>query len=103
PRRHAHRSAYWGGPPGKEPPIDEAHLFHNDGKWRRASEPMDDGKDQADLVSYEQPAHSLMLRFAKDLFESTGVPVGIIPGPLGGSSLATQWQRDPVDHSNRGT
>ena len=96
-------SGYSGNLVGAETPIDEAHLFHNDGTWKRASEPMDDGTDQVDLVSAEGPLHSLMLRFAKDVYASTGVPVGIIVGSLGGTNLYSQWQRDESDHANRGT
>jgi len=29
--------------------------------------------------------------------------VGIIPGPLGGTNLHTQWQRNAAVHDNRGT
>jgi hypothetical protein len=83
--------------------VDTVHLFHNDGTWKRAAEPMDDGTDQVDLVSAEFPGHSLMLRFAKEVSLAAGVPVGVIPGPLGGTNLFAQWQRDPADHDNRGT
>jgi len=96
-------SGYSGGLADAETPIDQVHLFHNDGTWKRAAEPMDDGTDQADLVSAEFPAHSLMLPFAKALYEATGVPVALIPGPLGGTNLFAQWQRDAADHDNRGT
>src|SRR5207245_8605362 len=96
-------SGYTGTLAGSESPIDEVHLFHNDGLWKRASEPMDDGTDQVDEVSAEASEHSLMLRFAKDVFAATGVPVGIVPGPLGGSNLYSLWQPDPFDHEDRGT
>lgn len=88
---------------GAEPPIDEVHLFHNDYTWKRASEPMDDGTNQVDLVSLDFPRHSLMLRFAKDVYAATGVPVAILPGPLGGSSLYVQWQRNDANPADRGT
>ena len=64
---------------------------------------MDDGTDQTDRVSYETPAHSLMLRFGKELFQATGIPIGVIPGPLGGTNLNTQWQRNESRHDDRGT
>jgi len=96
-------SGYSGSLASAETPRDEVHSFHNDGTWKRAAEPMDDGTDQVDLVSREFPAHSLMLRFAKDARAATGVPVGIIHGPLGGTNLFAQWQRDDTDHDNRGT
>lgn len=96
-------SGYSGSLDNAETPIDEVHLFHNDYTWKRALEPMDDGADQVDLVSAESPQHTLMLRFGKEIFEATGVPVGIIPGPLGGTNLYSQWQRDEADHQDRGT
>lgn len=96
-------SGYSGSLAGAEAPIDEVHLFHNDYRWKRAAEPMDDGTDQVDLVSAESPQHTLMLRFAKEIFQATGVPVGIVPGPLGGTNLYSQWQRNDAYHDDRGT
>ncbi len=96
-------SGYSGTLDPAEPPIDEVHLFHNNYAWMRAREPMDDGADQVDLVSAESPLHTLMLRFGKEIFQATGVPVGIIPGPLGGTNLYSQWQRNESDHQDRGT
>jgi hypothetical protein len=96
-------SGYSGNLVGAETPIEEAHLFGNDYVWKRAVEPMDDGTDQVDLVSSESPAHTLLLRFAKEIHLTTGVPVAIIPGPLGGTNLYAQWQRDAGDPDNRGT
>lgn len=96
-------SGYSGSLVGAETPIDEVHLFGNDYVWKRAVEPMDDGTDQVDLVSSEAPAHTLLLRFAKEIHLTTGVPVAIIPGPLGGTNLFAQWQRDAAVPANRGT
>ncbi len=96
-------SGYSGGLEPMEPPVDEVHLFGNDYRWKRAREPMDDGTDQVDRVSEEFPAHTLMLRFAKEISAAVGVPVAIIPAPLGGTNLHTQWQRREDDHDNRGT
>ena len=44
-----------------------------------------------------------MLRFAKEIEKAVGVPVAIIPAPLGGTNLYSQWQRDAADPFNRGT
>ncbi len=96
-------SGYSGTLAGAETPIDPVHLFHNDYTWKRAAEPMDDGTDQVDRVSQESPLHSLMLSFAKNVHQAAGVPIGVIPGPLGGTNLYSQWQRDAADHGNRGT
>ncbi len=96
-------SGYSGSLEPAEPPIDRVHLFGNDYAWKRAREPMDDGTDQVDRVSEESPAHTLMLRFAKEIEKAVGVPVAIIPAPLGGTNLYSQWQRDAADPFNRGT
>jgi len=96
-------SGYSGNLVGAEEPIDEVHLFGNDYLWKRGSEPMDGGTDQVDRVSEEAPAHSLMLRFAKEMFAATGVPQAIVPGSLGGTNLFSQWQRNESDHDHRGT
>lgn len=96
-------SGYSGNLVGAEAPVDRVHLFGNDYRWKRASEPMDDGTDQVDLVSSESPLHSMMLRFGKEIAAATGLPVGVIPGPLGGTNLYSQWQRDASRHDNRGT
>jgi hypothetical protein len=96
-------SGYSGTLDPAEPPIDRVHLFGNDYAWKRATEPMDDGTDQVDRVSEESPAHTLMLRFAKEIERTVGVPVAIIPAPLGGTNLYSQWQRNAADPANRGT
>jgi hypothetical protein len=96
-------SGYSGTLSGAEAPTDRVHLFGNDYRWKRGYEPMDDGADQVDKVSGESPAHSLMLAFANDLSSAIGVPVAIVPGPLGGTNLHTQWQRDAADHDDRAT
>ncbi|MEM7247835.1 MAG: sialate O-acetylesterase [Acidobacteriota bacterium] len=88
-----------------EEPIDEVHLLHPDGSWRRAAEPMDDIVGQVDAVSIEwvDPQHSPMLRFAKDLRAAVGVPIGVVPATLGGSNLHFQWQRDMGEPDHRAT
>jgi len=97
-------TGYSGGFIGAVTPISQVHLFHNNRTWRRASEPMDDSVGQVDMVSYDEgPQHSLMLAFAKELYLATGVPVGIIPGPRGGSRLYSDWQRLASNPRDRGT
>jgi sialate O-acetylesterase len=86
-----------------EEPTPSVHLFGNDYVWKLAAEPMDAGTDQVDRVSEETPNHSLMLRFGKEVAAGIGVPVAIIPAPLGGSNLFSQWQRREDDPDNRGT
>lgn len=96
-------SGYSGGLAGAETPIPEAHVFHNDGTWRQAVEPMDDGWEQVDAISREIPSASLMLAFAKELWDRTGVPVGVVPAPLGGTNLYAQWQRNAARPAHRAT
>ncbi|MDQ7006847.1 MAG: sialate O-acetylesterase [Acidobacteriota bacterium] len=95
--------AGYSGAGAAEPPVDAVHLFGNDYRWKRASEPMDSGVEQVDRVSAESPAHSLMLAFAKTVSEGIGLPVAVIPAPLGGTNLYAQWQRRDDDPDNRGT
>ncbi len=96
-------SGYSGGLSGATTPIPEVHAFGNDGAWKQATEPMDAGLYQRDRVSYENPAHSLMLPFARSLHEATGVPIAVIPGPLGGTNLYAQWQRNATTPDWRAT
>jgi hypothetical protein len=94
-------SGYSGTFSGAEAPIPEVHLFGNDGRWKPASEPMDDGADQTDLISAENPTIGFQLAFAKALFQATGVPVAMVPSSLGGTNLYAQWQRDPAHPASR--
>lgn len=96
-------SGYSGTLEPAEPPVATVHMFGNDYAWKMAREPMDDGTNQLDRVSQESPLHSLMLRFAKEVAAGTGVPVAIIPAPLGGTNLYSQWQRSAADPENRGS
>jgi hypothetical protein len=97
-------SGYSGDLSGVEAPSDLVHLFGNDARWARATEPMDGTVDQTDDVSLDPLAqHSPMLRFAKDLSAGIGVPVAIIPGPKGWSDLVTDWARRSDDPTSRGS
>jgi sialate O-acetylesterase len=87
---------------GTETPSSLVHVFQNDGNWAQGQEPMDANTDQLDNVSFDSSAnHSLMLRFAKDLRQAIGVPVGVIPGPKGATNLYSDWQRDEAIHDRR--
>ncbi|MFO0934228.1 MAG: sialate O-acetylesterase [Planctomycetota bacterium] len=94
-------SGYSGTYSGAEAPIPEVHLFGNDGRWKPASEPMDDGADQTDVISAENPTVGFQLAFGKALFQATGVPVALVPTSLGGTNLYAQWQRDPAHPASR--
>ncbi|MHC4954978.1 MAG: sialate O-acetylesterase [Planctomycetota bacterium] len=88
---------------GATDPIPEVHLLHNSDRWMQATEPADDSANQRDSRPYDRPKHSPMLPFGKSLYEATGVPVGLIPGPLSGSNLYSQWQRLAADPDHRDT
>ncbi len=94
-------SGYAGTLFGAETPTPRVHVFHNDGSWKQAAEPMDEGTEQVDLISRESPSTSLLLAFGKELELRTGVPVAIVPASLGGTNLYQQWQRDAVRHASR--
>lgn len=94
-------SGYSGNLVGVETPSPLAHLFHNDGRWKPAREPMDDGDQQTDWISREFPASSCLLAFADELSARTGVPVGVVPTSLGGTNLYAQWQRNEAFHAAR--
>ena len=94
-------SGYSGNLVGVETPSPLAHLFHNDGRWKPAREPMDDGDQQTDWISREFPASSCLLAFADELSSRTGVPVGIVPTSLGGTNLFAQWQRNAAFQASR--
>ena len=96
-------SGYSGNLLGVEAPSPLAHLFHNDGTWKPAREPMDDGANQTDFISLEYPASSCLQSFADELSLRTGVPVGVVPTSLGGTNLYAQWQRYAPFHAHRAT
>lgn len=96
-------SGYSGTLFGADAPIPEVHLFGNDGRWKEAAEPVDEGTDQTDAVSYENPWTSCLLAFGKELWARTGVPVALVPTSLGGTNLYSQWQRYAPFPAHRGT
>ncbi|MDJ0975911.1 MAG: sialate O-acetylesterase [Planctomycetota bacterium] len=96
-------SGYSGNLVGATQPTPEVHRYGNDGRWDQAVEAMDDGTDQLDAVSREFPFHSLMLPFARRLYDATGIPVALVPTSLGGTNLYAQWQRNATDPDWRAT
>ncbi|MEM7244043.1 MAG: sialate O-acetylesterase [Acidobacteriota bacterium] len=86
-----------------ETPIDEVHVYHADGLWKMGQEPMDDATGEREQVAADNgggardAGHSPMLRFGKEVHASTGLPVGIIPSPRGGTAIWDEWQRDVDD------
>ena len=76
-------------------PVTHPHifLFGNDYHWRLAAEPLDDSRDQVDLVSMESPndeaGYSPGMAFALALLaDNPGRQIGLIPCAKGGTSLA---------------
>lgn len=79
---------YGRAPVGDGPEIG-LHVFRQDGRWAMASHPLHDGTGSAFLPSLEtyNAGHSPFLHFARQLKRELGIPIGLIPGALGGSSL----------------
>lgn len=74
------------------------HLFRNRGIWDLASHPMNESTAAGSLPNEEMgiPGPSPYLSFAKELYEFTKCPVGLIQTALGGSSIV-QWNPDTGD------
>ncbi len=82
--------------PEREKGIPQVHVFDCDYRWRQAEEPIA-GRVTDRLVLGENwerdsGSHSPCLRFAKDVYAATGVPVGIVPTAIGGTTLS-HWAR----------
>ena len=87
-------SGYSGSLIDPSTPIPQVHRYHNNARWDQALEPVDASSFQTDRISFENPLHSLALPFAKSMYQSTDVPVALVPTSLGGTNLHTQWQRN---------
>jgi hypothetical protein len=72
-----------------------AHLFANDEKWKLAIHPIEDATNSLHPITITQVfhGHSPWLAFAKRILNETGIPVGLIPTALGGSSIS-MWIKD---------
>lgn len=70
----------------EEAPDPRVHLLRREGGWALARHPLHESR----TPGY---GHGLGLSFAKEMVRRTGVPVGLIPTAVGGTSLA-QW--DPA-------
>jgi sialate O-acetylesterase len=69
------------------------HLFRNRRKWDIASHPMNESTDAGSPANEEMgiPGPSPYLSFAKNLYQYTGIPVGLIQTALGGSPISS-WK-----------
>ena len=87
--------------PDREKGIPRVHVFDCDYRWRQAEEPIT-GKVTDRLIlggNWERDygAHSVCLRFAKDVHAGTGVPIGIVPTAIGGTALS-HWAKPSGPH-----
>ena len=88
--------------PDREAPDPQVTVFDCDYRWRPSSEPVN-GPNTDPISAHpnyrsDRGSHSCCLRFAKDLFAATEVPVGILPCAIGGSPMA-HWRR-PQQHDD---
>ncbi len=76
------------------PTTAPVYVFGNDYRWHRAIEPVDNGRNQIDRVSFDVvvgvgPALAFGERWSE---LNPEIPVGLIPCAMGGTSIA-DWQR----------
>ena len=71
------------------------HLLGNDETWKLAVHPVEDATRSKHPVTVTSVfhGHSPWLAFGKRILARTGIPVGLVPTALGGSSV-TQWVTD---------
>ncbi|XHX80815.1 MAG: sialate O-acetylesterase [Stenomitos frigidus ULC029] len=74
------------------------YVFGNDYRWKLAEEPVDDPRNQVDLVSEDKPAgFGPSVSFATTLLQQRpNIAIGLIPCAKGGS-LIHEWQRNLND------
>lgn len=79
--------------PGTLDPDDRIQLYGNDGRWRRAAEPLDTAQGQVDKVSSDPDGVGPGLAFAKAMLKRhPGRPVGLVTCAKGGSAIG-EWKR----------
>jgi len=85
----------YGHGPVDDGPEPGVHLFGMNNRWRLASHPLFDPTDTKHAANRDGgwTEHSPWLSFAKKIHRTTGIPIGLIPCALGGSSLA-MWNTD---------
>ncbi|MEO7650354.1 MAG: sialate O-acetylesterase [Bryobacteraceae bacterium] len=76
---------------GAESPDDRVHVLPKDSIWAVAKEPVHELRTGLDG---EPIGAGLGLPFAKEMVRRTGVPIGLLPVAVGGTSL---WQWEPDD------
>jgi hypothetical protein len=85
-------------------PAANVFVFGNDGRWHAGIEPVDNGRDQVDRVSFDvEVGVSPGVAFGERWSElNGGRAVGLIPCAMGGSSIA-DWQRSLDDRTLYGS
>ncbi len=82
--------------PAEQPPLARAFVFGNDYRWREAQEPVDDPRDQVDLVSRDispDLGTGPGVAFARALLEAKPeAAIGLVPCARGATSLH-EWGR----------
>ncbi len=81
-----------------DPPHICVHLFRNRGKWDMACHPMNESTFAGSLANEEMgvPGASPYLSFARNYYQVTGMPVGLIQTALGGSPIK-RWKPEEGD------
>jgi|UPI000551D934 hypothetical protein len=78
--------------PGALDPDERIQLYGNDGRWRRAAEPLDTAQDQIDKVSSDPDGVGPGLAFAKAMLKKhPGRPIGLVTCAKGGSAIG-EWK-----------
>lgn len=91
-------AAGYGRGPGHDPPGLGVHILKNNEQWDIAAHPLNDttGSTHPNMEN-ANPGHSPYLRFAKDLQQQLGYPIGLIQTSLGGSPLSAWNPREGGD------
>ena len=97
-------SAGYGHGPAEDPPCLCVHAFGADLTWKLAMHPLHDTTRTTHPVNRDSGwvDHSPWLVFGRQIFRSSGVPVGLLPVALGGSPLSA-WdpgEASPVLYTN---
>lgn len=78
-------------PPGTLDPDERIQLYGNDGRWRRAVEPLDTAQGQIDKMSADPDGVGPGLSFAKAMLKRRpNHPIGLVTCAKGGSAIR-EW------------
>jgi sialate O-acetylesterase len=87
-------SSGYGKSPARDEPELGLHMFRASGEWELATHPLCDSTGSQYPLNSEGAtgSHSPYLAFARQLKQSLGYPIGLIPAALGGSPMSA-WTR----------